>query len=256
MEKTIVPPYSNTGVREYINNINEYQFGTFHPEEKISYSIDWLRVTTGKIEYSKTQEPSINGILKINKLLKLLKTDYDFYSLKIENYGINGYRYKMTVCDGIKLYFYGPCNKLGEFTTLIEITGTGSDRFRSSIDWYNLIKFYIEELKVNCTRIDMAVDDFYGENITYKEFFNIVNKEFYKRCGTPKSKPVWYTESLNNYDDGCTVNFYSPTSNVQLVSYNKQAEQKGQRDGYEDIRQGNGREFLQKFILFIIPHYF
>ena len=136
----------------------------------------------------------------------------------------------MVISDGIKIHFYGPPNKRGDVTTMIDISGTGCDRFKSLFDWYNLIKFCIEELNCNCSRIDEAVDDFYGESITYKTFFDICKQGFYSRSGAPKTKPEWIINDWNNYDYGCTINWYSKTSSIQLVSYNKMAEQKNKNN--------------------------
>ncbi len=234
MENSIKSPNCNTGVQSY--NIN-YKFGFFHPEAEISYSIDWLRITTGKIEYGEDQEPKTTSIPLINELLKVLKSNYNYFDLIIEPGGNFGYRSKMVVSDGIKFHLYGPPNKKGETTTMIDISGSGCDRFKSIFDWYYLIKFLIEELNCNCSRIDEAVDDFYGKHITMKEFFDIVKKGFYIRSGSPKNKPKWIINDWNNYDYGCTIEFYSPTSSIQLVSYNKMAEQIAKNNPLPDTPQ-------------------
>ena len=234
MENSIVPPNCNTGVPIYNN---DYQYGFFHPDDEVSYSIDWLRITTGKIEYGDDQEPKTTSIPLINELLKVLKSNYNYFDLIIEPGGYYGFRSKMIVCDGIKINLYGPPNKKGETTTMIDISGTGCDRFRTLFDWYYLIKFCIEDLNCNCSRIDEAIDDFYGNSITYKEFFDVSKKGFYSRSGSPKNKLQWIINDWDDYDAGCTIKWYSDTSNIQLVSYNKMAEQKNKNNPIPDTPQ-------------------
>ena len=49
MKNSIETPYCNTGVPIYIT---DYQYGYLNNiDSEISYSIDWLRITTGKIKY-------------------------------------------------------------------------------------------------------------------------------------------------------------------------------------------------------------
>lgn len=208
------PPYCNTGVQSYII-----------PDNDKSYSIDWLQFTTGKISYGIDYEPLNSSIPLINKLLKKLKSYYNYYDLELIPGGLYGYRYRMEVAEGITIYFFGSENKKGEKTTLIKITGKGCDRFNNIDDWFELIGFLLsDEIEASVTRLDLAIDDFYGKEISYKKFFDVVKKKFFIRSGHPKSKPHWHINDWNDYDEGCTIDFYSPSSDVQLCVYNKKAE--------------------------------
>lgn len=224
MEKNLNPPFSNTGVPIYNDRINDYKYGSFEVEKKVSYSIDWLRVTTGKIEYDEDHEVKNTSIPLINGLLRVLKSPFNYFDLRIEKGGLTYGETRMVVCNGITIYFYGSINKKGEILTVIDISGTGCDRFNSLNDWYELIKYLKEDLNCNCTRLDCAVDDYFGEDITYKEFFDLLSDGFYTRMGSPKKIPLWHREGNKNYDAGCTVDLYRG-GDIELCCYNKMAEQ-------------------------------
>lgn len=210
------PHFCNTGVQSYNN-------------EK-SYSIDWLRFTTGKIKFNDCYPKNIS-IPLINELLKVLKSDFSYDELDVQLGGFYGYRSRMVVSEGITIYFCGSPNKYGELTSMIEITGTGCDKFNSIDDWFELITFILSDsLDGKSTRIDLAIDDFYGKEISSKKFFDVIKGNFFKRSGSPKSKIEWIINDWNDYDLGTTVNFYSKSSNIQLCVYNKKAETKAKKN--------------------------
>ena len=91
------PPLCNTGVQY-----------TISPLKDKSYSIDWLRFTTGKIQYGQDGEPKNVSIPLINKLLIKLKSYYNFFDLELIPGGLYGYRHKMHVAEGITIYFNDP----------------------------------------------------------------------------------------------------------------------------------------------------
>ena len=224
MENSQIPPMGNTGARIYNSNNLNYEFGYFNPENKISYSIDWITLVTTKIQFGLDGEPINTSIPIINELLKVLKSYYNYFDLKME-YSGKRYRSKIVVSPGIIIFFNGSPDKRGDPTSMIEISGEGCDKFNSFNDWYLLVKFCIEELNCKCTRLDVAIDDYYGEQINYNEFFDLIKDDMYTRTGTPRNKIDWHNNSLKTYDLGCTVTFYSTSSNINLVSYNKMAEQ-------------------------------
>ena len=221
------PPYCNTGVQY-----------TISPHLDKSYSIDWLRFTTGKIKYGTDGEPTNTSIPLINKLLTLLKSYYNYFDLELVPGGLYGYRFRMYVSEGLTIYFNGPLNKKGEITTMVEITGTGCDKLSTIEDWFELMSYILsDEIDANITRIDLAIDDFYGKEIASNYFFDVIKKGFYKRSGSPRSKIEWIINDWKNYDEGCTVNFYAKTSDLQLCVYNKKAEVKAKKDKDTDTPQ-------------------
>ena len=154
------PPLSNTGVVIY--NIDEN-----HDKH---YSIDWLRCTTGSIPIVSGKLTN-KGIKMINELLHVLKSPFEYDELRIENHGINGYKSKISVLPGITIYLNGPVNKFGDVTTMLEISGEGCDVFQTTDDWFELLTLIKNvDYDFKSKRIDMAIDDFYGKQISGLEF--------------------------------------------------------------------------------------
>ena len=214
------PLYCNTGVQSYIV-----------PQFELSYSIDWLRFTTGKIKYGIDGEPTNSSIPIINKLLKLMKCNHTYHELDLVPKGLFGYRSSMVVSEGITLHFNGPINKHGEKTTMVEISGAGCDHFETLHDWFEFMSFILsDEFDCRASRFDEAVDDFTGKNITGAMVFNILRRGFFKRSGSPKSKIQWVTSNLDSYGDGTTAYLYSNTSSIQFCIYDKMAEVKAKKN--------------------------
>lgn len=214
------PLVCNTGVQSYIV-----------PNQKISYSIDWLRFTTGEIEFGLDGEPKNTSIPVINKLLNKLKSEFNYFDLELVPGGFYGYKFRMEVAEGITIFFNGSVNKYGQPTTMVEITGAGCDYFTTIEDWFELISFILsDEYNGKATRFDEAIDDYYGEHIKSKYFFDLIKDGFFKRAGSPKTKIKWVINDHKDYDKGCTVYFYSNSSDMQLAVYNKMAEVKEKKD--------------------------
>ena len=222
MENSILknPPYCNTGVQSYIV-----------PQLGLSYSIDWLRFTTGKIQFGMDGEPKNSSIPIINKLLNLMKCNHTYHELELVPKALFGYKSSMVVAEGITLHFNGPMNKFGEKTTMIEISGAGCDHLVSLDDWFEFMSFILsDEFDCRSSRFDLATDDFTGKNISGEMLFNILRRGFFKRSGSPKSKIHWETSNLDDYSDGTTVYLYAKSSSIQFCIYNKMAEVKAKKD--------------------------
>lgn len=198
--------------------------------EKI-YSIDWLRGTSDIMTFNDEGYPDYQGILFFNNLLKVMNINKTYYDYDIEHSGVLGYHKTIFIEDGIKLYFDSKynINKNGKETICFDITGQGCDFFPTNISWFRLIDFLLAN-RFKFTKVDLAVDDFYGKEINRVELHKILVEENYIKQGTFEPNLI---QKINDPDNtkGYTVNLYSNSSDVQLVIYDKAAERK-EKVGY------------------------
>ena len=191
-----------------------------------AYSIDWLRGTSDCFKLNDLGYPSEEGILFFNDLLKVMGIHKTLNDYDIEGYGELGYHKTIFIEDGIKIFFDSKYNKnrYGNETFCLDISGEGCDFFKTNASWFHLLDFlYSHNFKF--TRIDAAIDDFYGLELKRVDIQNCLLEENYIKRGT--YEPVFFGRVNDpNNDKGYTVNLYAPSSNVQLRIYDKAAERR------------------------------
>ena len=225
----VAPEFSNTGARNTSIHINC---------EK-SYSIDWFQGSIHNgIKYDNQRKVTLNSIPFINQIIDLISPGKTFFDFEMEPGGINGYREHMDIAEGVCLYFNGPLNKYNKITSMLKLTGTGCDCVNTEFGWFCLLNLLLDvDNDFHPTRIDLAIDDYCGKQMTFEDVYRYVKRKQYTRCGTPRKLPTFYLENWDNVTQGMTINMFSPASEVNLRIYDKMAEQKAKKNYQADSPQ-------------------
>lgn len=191
-----------------------------------SAEIDWFTVTFDRIKYKyqngryKIEEESYDDL---HYLFKVLTADKPWYKYDRE-YGRNNYKEAIIIGQNIRIQFYGPENRYNERTTMIEFNGQACDEFiNRGGDWITLIELMIR-WKANCTRLDLAIDDFTGHEITPYWIWDEFNK------GT-----IFFNTRYQNVDPITPINlklgtytgfglYFGTRGKNQLLIYDKKLE--------------------------------
>lgn len=138
-------------------------------------------------------------------------------------YGKGRYKYLYRFGETINLYIKGPVNAYGMHTCSIELKGQGCREFERKNPektWYDFLLHLCGFFDVNTTRIDIAIDDYEGKDVTFnwiknkfdnKEYITTFKRKYYKIHGCD--------------EEGYSLEFGSRTSNQMLVIYEKHKEQ-------------------------------
>ncbi|MCR5224074.1 MAG: replication initiation factor domain-containing protein [Bacilli bacterium] len=138
-----------------------------------------------------------------------------------EAYATNNYKYQFTLSEFITLRCSGPINADGERTCQIELKGEGCrefERIANGKTWVDLFNTLIG-MDASFKRIDVTLDDYSGLEITQNYLFKKIRNGEY--TSVFKSAPNFY----GCEDDGLSIELGSRKSPVQLVIYDKRAEQ-------------------------------
>lgn len=140
--------------------------------------IDWFSCTFDRIKYSFKNgryEVKDESFDDLNELFEILTADKPWFEYDRE-YGRNNYKEAIVIGQNIRVQFYGPKNKYNNHTTMIEFNGQACDEFiNRGGDWIALIELMIR-WEANCTRLDLAIDDFTGHEITPYWIWDEFNK--------------------------------------------------------------------------------
>lgn len=169
----ITPP-SYTSFESFDDLVNHDDFK--------SCEVDWFSATFDKIEYKsdlngfKVHEDSYDDL---QKLFDVLTANKSWYKYDTE-FGRNNYRQAIIIGKSIRVQFYGPKNKNGKNTTMIELSGEACDEFLlrggDFIKLFELMKAW----NANITRLDLAIDDYSGKEVDIYDLYHnyIVNYYF------------------------------------------------------------------------------
>ena len=143
-----------------------------------------------------------------------------------KEFGKGNYRYAYEIGDGVTLKLCGPINERGINTNSLEMKGEGCREFErnnSKIKWEDLLIHLCCFLRVRCTRIDLTIDDYSGDIITFDYLKDKLDRGKYT---SGFKKP--YTIHGNN-TDGYSITFGSRKADnktsKQLCIYEKNKEQ-------------------------------
>lgn len=195
-----VPPYSNRGAQNT-------------SEMRLRACVDWFQVT-------------LKSVQTISDVCDILGLPFsEFVKIDSGKYGYKShYRY-----DHIAIY----CDGHEDMGFHIEMSGQGCREYeqRSQKDW-SLLFGQLMFFNANFTRIDLAIDDFYG-------YFNLstILRKVKQKAVSSKFKNAINIETISLKDGknaGHTIKFGSPQSRIQVTFYDKLAERKAAGKQIED----------------------
>lgn len=181
-----------------------------------------------KIDYFSTTFPldlsaEESTLFKVYETVKIIATYLNvqnFEIIKIK-YAQNNFNYQYQLGEHITLRLDGPMNENYHKTCQLEMKGEGCRDFESrnpDKTWKDLILFMAEQ-NAKFKRIDLAIDDYEGKNITLEYLYPKILKKHYSSIFKSEAQPHGTLES------GLTLQFGSHNSLTQLVIYDKQKEQ-------------------------------
>ena len=141
---------------------------------------------------------------------------------KREPKATNRYRVQYTIGESIILRLAGPEDASGFKTCHLELKGEGCRDFEirnPKKTWTNFLLFMVQ-LNARFKRIDIAIDDYEGKDVTLGWLYEKFSK---RRYTSVFRSPVAPHGSL---DTGLTLQFGSNESPIELVIYDKLAERK------------------------------
>lgn len=142
------------------------------------------------------------------------------------SYNKGGYRYFYELGDGVFLKLCGPLNAMGNNTCSLEMKGEGCREFeRNNPDksWKQFLVFLRGAYDVRASRVDIAVDDFSGDVITFDYIEDKLRRKMFT-SSFKKSPCVG-----GNDEEGKSYTFgkrkKGSRTNMQLCIYEKHKEQ-------------------------------
>lgn len=163
-------------------------------------------------------------MFKVHEMVRLISTYLNIKNFEIlkSKYAQNNYNYQYSLGEYIILRLDGPMNDSYQKTCHLEMKGEGCRDFEirnKDKTWINLILF-MAELNARFKRIDIAIDDYKGENVNLSWLLDKFKKKHYISVFRSPMQPHGTLES------GLTIQFGSTDSPIQLVIYDKLAERK------------------------------
>ena len=162
-------------------------------------------------------------LFKVHEMVKLIATYLNVQNFEVAKckYAQNNYNYQFNLGEHIILRLDGPMNDCYQKTCHLEMKGEGCRDFESrnpDKTWANFILF-MAELNCRFKRIDIAIDDFKGDQVTMGWLTEkILQKKFYTSVFRTSPTPHGTLES------GYSIQFGSNESPVELVIYDKKME--------------------------------
>ncbi len=181
-----------------------------------------------KIDYLSVTFPLVlkdedNELVVVMDTVKMISNylQVDYLEVKREEYSTLRYRYQYNLGDSIILRLSGPENDTGYRTCHLELKGEGCRDFERRNQNKNWSDFFYFLLRLNgkFKRIDVAIDDKSGCEITIKQLYDKIQKGKYTSSFHSIPKPVGFIDS------GFSLTFGTGLSPTQLCIYDKRIEQ-------------------------------
>ena len=207
-EKNNVPPLTNRGAQNTC-------------KEGLRSLVDWVSVTLKN--------------LAPEELVEVMGLDpADFVELE---YGAYGYR-RSLCCGNIRIFFDGR----EDMGIHLQMTGQGCREYegKEGFRGWQVLFLRLLDLGGNCTRLDLAIDDFEG----YFSLDGVLRKIKAGEVSSKFKDAVWW-EKVRLSDGsrkGSTIYFGSEKSRVQVRFYDKVAERLGNGEDLEGIDFWNRTE--------------
>lgn len=163
-------------------------------------------------------------LFKVHEMVKLISTYLSIQNFEVAKckYAQNNYNYQFNLGEFIILRLDGPMNDCYQKTCHLEMKGEGCRDFEARNPhktWANFILF-MAELNCRFKRIDIAIDDFTGKDVTMGWLVEkVLQKKFYTSVFRNPPTPHGTLET------GYSIQFGSNDSQIQLVIYDKKLEQ-------------------------------
>ncbi len=163
-------------------------------------------------------------LLIIEDIVNMIATfmNYSKEDVTKESYAQNRYKYQYTIGDAIILRLIGPELKSGYKSCMIELKGEGCRQWEShNLDksWIEFLEFFLIRLNASPTRIDLTVDDYDGEFITFDWLKQNLDAQNYITSFKEKKYDLY-----GNNEDGWTIRMGGREGSQELVIYEKDKE--------------------------------
>ena len=163
-------------------------------------------------------------MFKVHEIVKLMAQYLNVKNFEIakSKYAQNNFNYQYQLGEHIILRLDGPMNDCYQRTCHLELKGEGCRDFEirnPKKTWSNFLLFMVQ-LNARFKRIDIAIDDYSGKDVTLGWLYEKFSK---RRYTSVFRSPVAPHGSL---DTGLTLQFGSNESPIELVIYDKLAERK------------------------------
>ena len=163
-------------------------------------------------------------MFKVHEMVKLMAQYLNVKNFEIakSKYAQNNFNYQYQLGEHMILRLDGPMNDCYQRTCHLELKGEGCRDFEirnPKKTWTNFLLFMVQ-LNARFKRIDIAIDDYEGKDVTLGWLYEKFSK---RRYTSVFRSPVAPHGSL---DTGLTLQFGSNESPIELVIYDKLAERK------------------------------
>ena len=163
-------------------------------------------------------------MFKVHEMVKLMAQYLNVKNFEIakSKYAQNNFNYQYQLGEHMILRLDGPMNDCYQRTCHLELKGEGCRDFEirnPKKTWSNFLLFMVQ-LNARFKRIDIAIDDYSGKDVTLGWLYEKFSK---RRYTSVFRSPVAPHGSL---DTGLTLQFGSNESPIELVIYDKLAERK------------------------------
>ena len=160
----------------------------------------------------------------VQEMVRLFANFLNVKNFEIQKvkYAQNNYKYQFQLGEFITLRLDGPLNDCYQRTCHLEMKGEGCrdfERRNPNKSWINFFLF-MAELNSRFKRIDLAVDDFTGKDVTMPWILEKLKKKLY--TSVFRSSP----DVFSSIDSGFTIQLGGTKSPIQLVIYDKRLERK------------------------------
>lgn len=217
--------------------------GLYNTREK-RVLIDWLSVTIDFIPIDR----DANGTYHIDvvdprfrTLLRILNNGRETYT---PGFVVNNYRHSKIVGEHTKLLYGNEITKTaaGDYTLNIVMNGHACREFEhiNKGSWHELFVFLLSNGIVNVARLDIAIDDFDGQELDVYDLLPFIQKGYYvsplSKFDIRVSGKKINSKKSRTKSSGLTITLGSPGSN-QLQIYDKKLERsnKNQPDMITEI---------------------
>lgn len=182
--------------------------------ENIEIKIDYFSAT-----FPLDVDNNDSVMFKVYEMVKLFSNYLNIKNFEISKskYAQNNYNYQFNLGQYIILRLDGPVNDFYQKTCHLEMKGEGCRDFEirnPDKTWINFIMF-MAELNSRFKRIDIAVDDYKGENVKIGWLLEKINKGLY--TSVFRSPAITH----GSLESGLSIQFGSHSSPIELVIYDK-----------------------------------